>query len=398
MKNSSLTLYLEVSNSNYIFFVGENDQQNNTKIIYKLKAPMKSFEDIKISDFEEVLKVIKQNIYLIEQKINYTFKEIVLILENFNPLFINVSGFKKLNGSQILKENVTYILNNLKSYVNRTELKNTIIHIFNSNFHIDNKKIDNLPIGLFGDFYSHELSFVLIDMNYFKNLENIFFNCNLKMKKILLKSFIEGAHVIDNNQNLETFFYIKINKDNSKIFYFENSSFKYEQNFKFGTDIIIKDISKITSLKIDTVKIILNKTELGKKISEDELIEENLFSGDIYKKIKKKLIYDIAFARLKEISQLMIFKNININFYDKMTKTIFFEFYKEFQLESLKEVYKKVFSENNNHDITFLKNVTNENILKTTNQLVHFGWKKEAIPVSRVKKSRIANFFDKIFS
>ena len=27
------------------------------------------------------------------------------------------------------------------------------------NFNLDNKKIENLPIGLFGDFYSHELSF-----------------------------------------------------------------------------------------------------------------------------------------------------------------------------------------------------------------------------------------------
>ena len=42
------------------------------------------------------------------------------------------------------------------------------------------KKIENLPIGLFGDFYSHELSFSLIDTNNFKNIENIFNVCNLK--------------------------------------------------------------------------------------------------------------------------------------------------------------------------------------------------------------------------
>ena len=61
---------------------------------------------------------------MIEQNCNYTFKEIVLILENFNPTFINLSGFKKLDGSQVLLENITYILNTLKSIVEETEKKN----------------------------------------------------------------------------------------------------------------------------------------------------------------------------------------------------------------------------------------------------------------------------------
>ena len=120
------------------------------------------------------------------------------------------------------------------------------MHIFNSKFSLDNKKIDNLPIGLFGDFYSHELSFTLLNKNDFKNLKIIFDKCNLKKKKILTKSFIKGVNISENYKNIDTFFQIKIN-DNSKIFYFENNALKFEQNFKFGTDIVIKDISKITS-------------------------------------------------------------------------------------------------------------------------------------------------------
>ena len=36
-------------------------------------------------------------------------------------------------------------------------------------------------------------------------------------------------------------------------------------------------------------------------------------------------------------------------------------------------------------------------MLKTANKLVHFGWSKEAIPISSVKKSIIARFFESIF-
>ena len=59
----------------------------------------------------------------------------------------------------------------------------TILHIFNSKYKLDNKRIENLPIGLFGDFYAHELSLVLLNTNDYKNLHNIFKNCNLKLRK-----------------------------------------------------------------------------------------------------------------------------------------------------------------------------------------------------------------------
>ena len=75
------------------------------------------------------------------KKLDFTFKEVVLILDNFKPTFVNLSGFKILNGSQVLKENITYILNTLKSYVDTTELDKIVVHIFNSKFYLDNKKM-----------------------------------------------------------------------------------------------------------------------------------------------------------------------------------------------------------------------------------------------------------------
>ena len=136
--------------------------------------------DNKISDIKVVLNILKKNIYKIEKKFNFSFNEVVLILENFDFKFINLLGFKKLNGSQILRENITYIINALKSYVNDIESDKTIIHIFNSSFRLDDVKVENLPIGLFGNFYSHELSFTLINNNDLKNIKNIFENCNFK--------------------------------------------------------------------------------------------------------------------------------------------------------------------------------------------------------------------------
>tara|TARA_A100001015_G_scaffold140716_1_gene156134 strand:- start:2831 stop:4021 length:1191 start_codon:yes stop_codon:yes gene_type:complete len=395
MKNSSLTLYIEINNLRYAFFVGESDEHDNFKTVYKLELPLKG-ENNKISDLEKVSEMIKKNVFIAEQKLGHTFKEIVLILENFNPTFINLSGYKKLNGSQILRENITYILNTLKSCVDETEPKKNVLHIFNSKFYLDKKKVENLPIGLFGDFYNHELSFTLINSNDYKNLNNVFNKINLKIKKILIKSFINGVNVSNNYKNTDTFSHIKINENNTQIFFFENNSLKFEQNFKFGIDIIMKDISKITSLTNDQIKMILDKIEIFNDIPEDELIEETFFNDNVYRKIKKKLIYEIVLARIKEISEIILLKNINFVHYNKVSNNIFLEINHKLQFKCLNEIYKKFFSMNGSYNLNFI-NFSDENMLSTANKLVHFGWKKEAIPISMSKKSFISSFFDRIF-
>ena len=46
-----------------------------------------------------------------------------------------------------------------------------------------------MPIGLFGNFYSQEIFFYLIDNNDHKNLKVLFDRCNLRIKRIFQKIF-----------------------------------------------------------------------------------------------------------------------------------------------------------------------------------------------------------------
>ena len=397
MDTHSPNLFIEIDNSKYIFSVGEDDEQGNFKVIYKSVDSIQGIENHRIIDLALVFKSIKENIYLIEQKLNFIFKDIILIINNFNCSFINLSGYKKLNGSQILKENITFILNSLKSNLVETENKKTILHIFNTRFCLDKKNIENLPIGLFGDFYSHELSFSLINNNDYKNLNIIFEKCNLKIKKILLKSFVEGSHIINNNKFKDTFFQIKINQNDSQLFYFENESLKYEQNFDFGSDIVIKDISQVTSLKIDIVKKILNNINFKPNTIKDELIEKELFQGENYIKIKKKLLFDIAKARIEELLDLIIITNINLLSFNKNNNAIFFKINDKMHLKYFEEVYKSILYEHNYLKFKFIENISTEDLINNANKIVHYGWKKEAIPVTHAKKSIIAKFFEALF-
>ena len=397
MSNNSPSLFIEINKSEYIFTVGEDDEQDNLKVIYKCIVPIQGIQNYKITDLSLVIADIKKNIYLIEQKLNHTFKETILIINNFNYSFINLTGFKKLNGSQILKENISYIINSIKTNIDETESKKTILHIFNSKYLLDKKKIENLPIGLFGDFYSHELSFCLINKNDYKNLINILNKCNIKTKKILIKGFVEGSFISNQNENLDTFIQIKIGEKESQILYFENDSLKFEQKFDFGSNLIINDISKITSLKVDIIKKIINNAELNSDILTNELIENEFFKNENYVKIKKRLILEIAEARIQELAEIMITKNINLSGYLKKDLVIFFTIINQSHFKFFKDSYKFFFSKNDDLSLKFMNIITTDDLISHAYKIAHYGWKKEAIPITNIKKSLIAKVFHLIF-
>ena len=138
MSEKHFNLYVEINKSKFIFYCEEINHQNNSKIKYKYDVPAIGLTKNKISSFDEFFNTIKKNIYLSEQNLKCTFKEIVLILDCFDTSFVTLTGYKRLNGSQVLRENITYILNTLKFNVDKNEEKKTILHIFNSKFSLDN--------------------------------------------------------------------------------------------------------------------------------------------------------------------------------------------------------------------------------------------------------------------
>ena len=65
---------------------------------------------------------------------NVLFTDVNVIINQTDLDCINVSGFKKLNGNQILSEDISYILNDVKLKLSETEKHKTIIHLFNTKY------------------------------------------------------------------------------------------------------------------------------------------------------------------------------------------------------------------------------------------------------------------------
>ncbi|OUV60225.1 MAG: hypothetical protein CBC88_02920 [Candidatus Pelagibacter sp. TMED128] len=390
-------LFVEINYSNYIFVVGIIDEKENIKIIEKIIIKNEGIIENKFTNINQAQEIIKKNIHLIEDKLDCVFKEVTIIIDNFEYSSINISGFKKLNGFQVLKENISYILNSLKSVITENEKEKSILHIFNSKNILDGTSIENLPIGLYGDFYSHELTFFLIRSNDLKNIKQIFNKSNIDIKKVLIKNFIEGIQLI-NKDNNETFFKIKISKEKSDISFFDKSSYRYVEHFKFGSNIILKDIEKVCSINHEIISnILLDKFFVNKDYKEDEYLNEKYFTNDSYRKIRKKLILDIANARIEEISNIIFKKNININSFRKNCDKVYIIIEEEDVFENFHNSFESYFSKNDNFKTVSINDFQIDQLIINAANLLFYGWKKEAIPVTQSKNSLISKIFKSIF-
>ena len=399
MQTDIPTLFVEINESNYIFVAGIHDDNQNFKIIEKIISPNEGISKNKFIDIYQAQAEIKKNVQIIEDKLNYVFKEVTIIIDGFDYSCINISGFKKLNGSQVLKENISYILNLLKLTVTENEKEKTILHIFNSKSVLDGIRVENLPIGLFGDFYSHELTFFLIGNNDMKNIQQIFTKNNLNIKKVLIKNFIEGAQIINQNNNIETFFKIKINKDRSHISFFDKASFRYEEYFNFGTNIIFKDIAKVCSINNETIEVILSDKFYGNKNFENdnEFLEERYFTKESYRKIRKKLIIDIVNARIEEITSIILNQNINIESLKQNNAVVYIIIEDQLILDNFKENFKFYFLKDYNFNLNLIDDFEIDSSIMSAAHLSLYGWNKEAIPVTQIKNSLITKIFKSLF-
>ena len=389
-------LYIEINDESFLVAIGKHDDELNFKIIeYELSSPS-GFKNGKIINLETTVETLKKVVKKVESKSNLLFSEINVIINQTDFDCINVSGFKKLNGNQILSDDISYILNDVKLKLLDSEKDKTIIHLFNTKYLLDNKQIKNLPIGLYGDFYSHQLTFFLVKNNELKNLKTLFNKCNLSINRIILKSFSDGIKIINDYKN-DTFINIKISKGESNLSFFFESAFCFSQKFNFGSDIILRDISRVCSLEISTVQKIISESSF--KISDNNLyVDKKYFDKNNFRKISIKHIIEISSARIEEITNIIFNKNKNLSNFKNKEVTLYLDFEDKNVSYKFHDIFENSFKD---CKLNFLKTKKEEEdpleSIKIFAQLLSKGWSKEAIPVVIKKKSLISKIFSGLF-
>ena len=161
--------------------------------------------------------------------------------------------------------------------------------------------------------------------------------------------------------------------------------------------IIINDISKILGLEINLIYNILDNYDLSDTSKENEIIAQEYFNKKNFRKIKKKLIKEIAEARIQELSEIIIKKNINTSSFLNKKIPIFLKLNINSKFNFFKNNYKLHFSNKNNYKVNLIEKDFSKKIFENANSIVQYGWKREAVPIVNEKKSIISRFFNFIF-
>ena len=392
-------LFIEINDHRFIFLAVKYDEDFNFEILHSILAKSEGVSDGKITNIENSSKIIKENLDIIEKKIGFVFKNATVISDQDNFNCLNISGFKRLNGSQIIDENISYILNNIKKSVLDNEPNKSLIHLFNSNFILDNAILKNPPIGLHGEFYNQHLTFFLLPKNDLKNLKLVLSNCHINIERVVLKSFVLGLEKIVKKGSKDTFAIINIKKNKSDISIFNNMSFVYSESFNFGTDIIMKDVSKVCSLNFEIIKEIFSKLNFS-NIDQDgreEYLDKKYFKDKVFRKIRLGHINDIITARVNELVNLIYNNNINLKNLENEIKQVYISFEDTNILKNLRKNFQESFSDKKN---TIFEEMTQDEHLNAclmSAELIGKGWEKEAIPTIQTKKSIISRIFSIFF-
>ena len=75
-------LFINIGDFEICLIAGYSDEQNSFRLLEKLILPINDLSKKKNLDLNIISEIIKKNILTIEQKVNYIFKDVIVILNN----------------------------------------------------------------------------------------------------------------------------------------------------------------------------------------------------------------------------------------------------------------------------------------------------------------------------
>ncbi len=391
-------LIAELSNEKIFYIICQNDEKSVYQIFKKKISENLGIKKGKIFNFDMASKIISQDIKNLEKETNLIFRKVHIILDETDLTCTNFSGFKKLNGSRVDKKDLDYILNEAKISIKSDQKTNTILHILNSNFTLDKITRTTVPLNIHGDRLSLHMTFLSIPENSCKNIESLFSSVDLKVERIISKQLVSGINFFKNNENseLNNFILINLDKEISSVTVYENSSIIFLKSFPFGTNLILRDINKLCSIKESEIRKILKRVKFDENINQKKLyLDADFFKESEFKKISINHLKEIIKSRVDEMTNYIYYKNRSVMNNKFINLYLFFE--DDDVYKALNPMFVHLINENSPNKKVSVSISDNFSALTGAAELIFKGWDKEAIPLEIKKKSIISSFFERFF-
>ena len=386
--------FIFISDSGLVCKIFRVSDDKKIVLIGESYSPSEGIQNGIVLNIDLASKSVRNCISEAEKKAKINLSDIHILFEPTNLLSNRVTKYKKLGGSKIYKEDISYLISEGKNQILSNDTKRNILHTYNFNYVVDNVKFLSEPINIYADFFSHELSFLTLPKNVFKNITQVFNNCELRIDRFLLNSFALAVENLTNEEINNGCLIINFENKNTNLIFFLMGSIIFYKTLPISIGHIIMDLAKGCSLSLNESQKIFQHYGIVERIDlknaknkKNVYLNKSFFSESKYRKISENLIFEIISSRSEEIIE---FINKNIN-------------YSGLNLENLQKVYfygntygvaggEKFLSDNLQ---TFVENVdsSTNTIFKGGLKIILDGHNTEAIPGNNEEKVKKFWFF-----
>ena len=286
---------VEIGNSDIKCVIAENNNDSILKIITSSVAKSQGIHNGTVVNSNEAIKAIRSCLSDTEANANIVLKKINLVLETPEFICTRLSKSRKVDGSKISKDDISFLLNEAKKEVSLNNQKNSIIHIFNHNYIVDGKEFIKEPIDIYADNLSHEMTFLTLPKNTIKNFNQVFVNCDIEIERIISSTFALAVNNLDNTGFKLGATLIDIGYEKTSVGIFKNFALIHSTTFPIGIHHITKDISRLCSLTLSESESIRDHIGCSFEKNKNFLDKENSLPEKFFKDSKFRKISNSFF-------------------------------------------------------------------------------------------------------
>ena len=379
---------------------------NKIEILSMATTQSEGIHNDVIVNLDKATNAIRLCIGAAEKKAQTSLKKINVVFEQPDFLCTTFSKHKKIDGSQIHKDDIEFLLKEAKKQLISNDKNQSIIHIFNYNYIVDKKTFVEEPIGVYADLLKHEITFVTTSKNNLKNINQAFNECDIAIEKLISKTFALGVKFLNNKDLQYGSAIIDFGFEKISLGLFKNLALVHSITFPFGTNHIIKDISKVCSLSLDESENIKQNIDFSFKnnqnlFDKNDYLKSTFFISSNYRKISKKLILDVIQARIDEIIYA-IKKQLIVPGFNLSSGLKYFLTGEGMNLQNIDKYFNNFLGSNMSK--LNKNNTGNEEALEEkfpscfgALKIIKDGWETEAIPKTTNSNNEKLGFFDRFF-
>ena len=319
----------------------------------------------------EIQKIISS----LEESTKEYLNDVNLMIDSEDMLSVGISISKKIDDSELKKEDIQFLLQDVKQQVLRNYPSQYITHIIINNYIIDNVKYTFLPEKINCDLISLNILFVCLPKKTVEYFKKIFSKLGISINQIFCSSYSKSLNYKKNFSMVENISFIDIGFNKTSISCYNKDEIIFFDVLPIGGNNITKDLSKILNLNMreaENLKVHFDNN--------DRFLNE--------KKISHDLIQQIILARIEEILELST-KSIKLNLDN-------FKEYKMILMGEGSKILHNKYKENISllNDIDLLEETVEDICQSASNQNGRLN-KQEVVIIP--KKQIKQGFFEKLF-